>query len=165
MKLQLLTLSLLAGASQAFAPIATPTATALSTSTILAASRRDMLEQAAGSLLAGAIILTGAPASSLAEAPRPMYLSEPTEEFKANEEKAMAFKRVQLAQKKKFLDALDKLTNEKNDEAALEEDLIALRRLLVETEGLPTGIKKEDFYKQIRTKKAKGFWPTKVEIA
>ena len=77
----------------------------------------------------------------------------------------MAFKRAQLAQKKKFLDVLEKLTNEKDDEEALEADLVALRKLVIETEGLPTGIKKEDFYKQIRTKKAKGYWPTKVEIA
>jgi len=94
-----------------------------------------------------------------------MYLSEPTEEFKANEEKAMAFKRQQLAQKKKFEQILDQLMNEKNDEDALEADLMQLRKLVIETEGLPVGIKKDDFFKQVRTKKARGYWPTKVEIA
>lgn len=164
MKLQLLTFSLLAGASHAFVPIAAPTTvSSLTTSTSLAASRRKMMEQAAGSLLAGAVILTGSPAASNAEA-RPMYLTEPTDEFKANEEKAMVFKRAQLAQKKKFLDSLEKLATEKDDEEALAEDLRVLRRLIIETEGLPVGIKKDDFYKQIRTKKAKGYWPTKVEI-
>ena len=124
-----------------------------------------MMEQ--GALLAGAAILTavvGTPTASSAEG-LPMYLSEPTADFKASEEKAMAFKRKELAQKKKFVEAIEKLQNEKDDEAALEEDILALRRLVIETEGLPTGIKKDDFYKQIRSKKAKGYWPTKVEIA
>jgi len=30
---------------------------------------------------------------------------------------------------------------------------------------LPIGIKKDELFKQIRTKKARGYWPTKVEIA
>lgn len=162
MKLQLLTLSLLAGASDAFAPIGTPATASTTTTTSLEASRRDMMEQTAA-LLTGAAILTVA-TPSFAEG-LPMYLSEPTADFKASEEKAMAFKRKELAQKKKFAEAIEKLQNEKDDEAALEEDIVALRRLVIECEGLPTGIKKDDFYKQIRSKKAKGFWPTKVEIA
>ena len=166
MKLQLLTLALLACTSSAFVPISAPTTTV--TTSLQASSnnnsRRDVLEQAVGVLATGAMSLVVAPAMSLADA-RPMYLTEPTEEFKANEAKAAEFRRLQLVQKKKFLDVLDKLTNEKDDEAALEEDLITLRKLVVETQGLPAGIKKEDFYKQIRTKKARGFWPTKVEIA
>lgn len=134
------------------------------TTSLQATNRRDMLERAAGMLVGSAAVLIGSPTASLAE-PRPMYLTEPTEEFKANEAKAAEFKRQQLAQKKKFLDLLEKLTNEKDDEAALEAELIGLRKLVVETEGLPIGIKKDELFKQIRTKKARGYWPTKVEIA
>ena len=36
---------------------------------------------------------------------------------------------------------------------------------MISTEGLPLGIKKEELVKIIRAKKAKGFWPTNVEIA
>ena len=158
MKLSLLSLALFASAANAFAPVTTTTTT--STTQLQATSRRELLEQAVGFSFAA---LIASPAAALADA-RPMYLTEPTDEFKANEAKAMEFKRLQLAQKKKFLEALDKLLNEKDDEAALEADLNALRGLIVETTGLPLGIKKDDLYKQIRSKKAKGYWPTKAEI-
>ena len=72
---------------------------------------------------------------------------------------------AQIAQKKKFVDALDKLMSEKEDEKAIEADLVLLRQLIIETQGLPQGIKKDDFYKQVRTKKARGYWPTSCEIA
>lgn len=157
MRIALLILAVFASDASAFVPISAP-ATAATTSQ-LDASRRELLEQTAA-----LAVLVGSPAAALAE-PRPMYLTEPTDEFKANEAKAMEFKRQQLAQKKKFLEALDKLLNEKDDEAALESDLVDLRSLIVESTGLPLGIKKDDLYKQIRTKKAKGYWPTKAEIA
>jgi hypothetical protein len=150
-----MTLALVASTANAFVPVSiNPQST-----TQLQASRRAILEQAAG-----LAILIGSPAVALADS-RPMYLTEPTEEFKANEAKAAEFKRQQLALKKKFLEALDKLLNEKDDEEALETDLNALRLLIVEGTGLPLGIKKDDLFKQIRTKKSRGYWPTRAEIA
>jgi 5'-deoxynucleotidase YfbR-like HD superfamily hydrolase len=94
-----------------------------------------------------------------------MYLTEPTDEFKANEAKAMEFKRQQLQIKKEFSTVLEKLLAEPNDEGALVSDLKALKALIAKTGGLPLGIKKDELYKVIRSKKAKGFWPTNVEIA
>lgn len=162
MKFYLLAVTLLASATNAFILTSNTEST-----TCLAAtsSRREALQKAAGLVAAGggAAFVLGLEVAK-AE-PRPMYLTEPTAEFKANEQKAAEFKREQLTQKKKFNELLDKLTNEPDDADALENDLINLRRLVVETRGLPAGIKKEDMYKIIRTKKAGGFWPTKVEIA
>jgi hypothetical protein len=123
-------------------------------------SRRDML----GTGMATMIGLVSIPMAVSAE-PRPMYLTEPTDEFKANEAKAMEFKRQQLAIKKDFNTALDKLLAETNDADALENDLKTLKGLVAKTGGLPLGIKKEELIKIIRSKKAKGFWPTPVEIA
>jgi hypothetical protein len=94
-----------------------------------------------------------------------MYLTEPTDEFKASEAKAMEFKRQQLAIKKEFATVLDKFLAEPNDGVALENDLKTLKALVAKTGGLPLGIKKDELYKIIRSKKAKGFWPTPVEIA
>ena len=87
------------------------------------------------------------------------------DEFKANEAKAMEFKRQQLAVKKEFNIALDKFLSEANDEDSLVKDLNELQKLVVRAAGLPLGIKKEELFKIIRSKKAKGFWPTPVEIA
>lgn len=94
-----------------------------------------------------------------------MYLTEPTDEFKQNEAKAAEFKRQQLIAKKEFVAALDKLTSESNDADALVKDLKEIQALVAKTGGLPLGIKKEEVYKMIRSKKAKGFWPTPVEVA
>ena len=126
--------------------------------TSLSASRRNFLEAA------GAAAFFVGPMAALAE-PRPMYLTEPTDEFKQNEAKAAEFKRQQLIAKKEFLAALDKLTTESNDADALVKDLKDIQALVAKTGGLPLGIKKEEMYKMIRSKKAKGFWPTPVEVA
>jgi len=131
MKLTLLALPLLASSASAFVPAAGTSSS--STTSLQATNRRDMLERAAGLLAGSAVVLVGGPTASFADS-RPMYLTEPTEEFKANEAKAAEFRRQQLAQKKKFLDLLEKLTNEKDDEDALEAELIGLRKLVVETE-------------------------------
>jgi hypothetical protein len=160
MKFQTLTLALLAASASGFAPVSTSSSRKAATTTSLDASRRQMLEGLLG-IAAGTVL---SPIAANAES-RPMYLTDPTEEFKANEAKAAEFKRVQLVQKKKFADAIDKVLNEKDDEAALESDMKALRVLVIETQGLPVGIKKDDLYKQIRSKKAKGYWPTSAEIA
>lgn len=137
--------------------------TALAKTTSLSAtiSRRDIL---VGAGLLGIATITAAPYSANAEA-RPMYLTEPTDEFKANEAKSMEFKRQQLAIKKEFSTVLEKLLAEPNDGDALENDLKTLKALVAKTGGLPLGIKKDELFKIIRSKKAKGFWPTPVEIA
>lgn len=127
-------------------------------STVLSASRREILSAAA---LAVAVL----PEVASAAATRPTYLTEPTDEFKENEAKATAFKRQQLLIKKEFSAALDRFIVEPNDEDALIKDLLELKSLVARTGGLPLGIKKDELFKIIRSKKAKGFWPTPVEIA
>lgn len=148
---------LAAQGASAFAPSNTKSAT-----TALSASRRSVLESAFSAALAVGVVAL--PQQASAE-PRPMYLSEPTDEFKANEAKAMEFKRQQLAIKKDFVQALEQFLNEPNDEAAIVKDLNTLQGLVAKTGGLPLGIKKDELFKQIRSKKGKGFWPTNCEIA
>lgn len=77
----------------------------------------------------------------------------------------MEFRKKQLISKGEFVKVLARLTTESSTEEQLVTDLKDLRSLVVQTEGLPLGIKKEELYKVIRSKKAKGFWPTDVEIA
>ncbi len=77
----------------------------------------------------------------------------------------MEFRKKQLAAKGEFVKVLARLTGESSTEEQLITDLKELKQLVIQTEGLPLGIKKEDMYKVIRSKKAKGFWPTDVEIA
>jgi hypothetical protein len=100
-----------------------------------------------------------------AHAARPEYLTEPTDEFKESERQRDEFRRKQLVIKKKFNTVLDRLTFESQSEQELIADLKELRSLVIDTEGLPLGIKKDELIKIIRAKKAKGFWPTNVEIA
>lgn len=100
-----------------------------------------------------------------ARQPRPEYLTEPTDEFKESERQRDEFRRKQLVIKKKFNTVLDRLTFESQSEQELIADLKELRSLVIDTEGLPLGIKKDELIKIIRAKKAKGFWPTNVEIA
>ncbi len=40
-----------------------------------------------------------------------------------------------------------------------------MQSLVITTEGMPLGVKKDEMVKIIRAKKAKGFWPTDVEYA
>jgi len=77
----------------------------------------------------------------------------------------MEFRKKQLAAKGEFVKLLARLTTESKTEEELVTDLQDLRTLVLITEGLPIGIKKDEMYKVIRSKKAKGFWPTNVEIA
>lgn len=121
--------------------------------------RRQVLQQ--GAMVSSFLLSTAVPA--LAE--RPTYLTEPTEEFKESERQRAEFRKQQLVVKQKFVTVLDRLTNESKTEEQLEADLKELKALVKDTGGLPLGIRKEDLIKQIRTEKAKGFWPTNVEIA
>ena len=93
------------------------------------------------------------------------YLTEPTDEFKESEKQRMEFRKAQLELKGEFVKVLARLTTDSKTEEELVNDLKELRALVVRTGGLPQGIKKEDMYKIVRGKKAKGFWPTDVEIA
>jgi len=93
------------------------------------------------------------------------YLTEPTDEFKESERQRMEFRKKQLQFKAAFVEVLARLTGESKTEEELIADLKELKSLVTATGGLPLGIKKEDMYKVIRSKKAKGFWPTDVEIA
>ena len=151
----------------AFAPSYTgssvPKGTALSaikdeTETTQSATRRTMLTT---SLVATLTTLSSPSISSAFET----YLTEPTEEFKESEKQRMEFRKKQLAQKAEFVKVLARLTGESSTEEQLVNDLSELKGLVITTGGLPLGIKKEDMYKVIRSKKAKGFWPTNVEIA
>jgi hypothetical protein len=151
-------LSLTAASGFAPQPTSSKTSSSSSSSSALDATRRDVFQSAA---LMGIFLI---PQVASAEA-RPMYLTEPTAEFKANEEKAMAFKRAQLLIKKEFQDVLGRLMAEGDDADALEKDMKAIQAAVAKNGGLPLGIKKEELFKTIRSKKAKGFWPTKVEVA
>jgi hypothetical protein len=140
-----------------------PTASSASTrtsETALLGTRREMLESVAPAVFFGLMM----PSQAGAE-PRPTYLTEPTDEFKQNEAKAMEFKRQQLILKKEFVAAIDKLAGESNNEEALVADIKQIQGLVKKSGGLPLGIKKEELFKSIRTKKAKGYWPTAVEVA
>jgi len=136
-----------------------------SNSLAAATSRRDMLATALATITTSstmAIILSTPTSSALAI---DTYLTEPTEEFKESERQRLEFRKKQLALKAEFVKVLARLTTESSTEDQLVTDLKELKGLVVQTGGLPLGIKKEDMYKIIRTKKAKGFWPTNVEIA
>lgn len=97
--------------------------------------------------------------------PRPTWLTEPTEEFRANEIKATEFKRAQLQAKANFIAALEKLETDPNDEDLLAKDLDQMRYMVRSGGGLPLGVTKEELIKRVRRRKAKRFWPTTVEIA
>lgn len=96
---------------------------------------------------------------------RPMYLVEPTAEFKENEIKALEFKRANLKIKKSFTDAIIKITDDPNDGNVLASDLDRVTKLVKVNKGLPEGITKDDIIKICRRRKSKKFWPTDVEIA
>jgi hypothetical protein len=132
-------------------------------------SRRALLGSMTRSAAMGALVVIGI-SSSIVLPPPPAYaidtyLTEPTEEFKESERQRMEFRKVQLGLKADFVGILARLTTESSTESELIKDLVDLRELVIRTGGLPLGIKKEDMYKVIRSKKAKGYWPTNVEIA
>ena len=155
--------SLMSHAVVAFAPPRAPQCTARTTTTALTeTSRRDWWSQASVSLLGFSMLLPHVAAHA---EPRPAYLTEPTEEFKANEAKAAEFRNQQRAIRERFNVVIDRLSTVSQTEEELIQDLKELTDYVYRTGGLPTGIKKEDLFKTIRRKKAAGFWPTNVEIA
>mmetsp|Transcript_5786 Transcript_5786/g.7269 ORF Transcript_5786/g.7269 Transcript_5786/m.7269 type:complete len:203 (-) Transcript_5786:260-868(-) len=123
-------------------------------------TRRNTLLQLP--FLASALVL---PTAGHAREPIPTYLEEPTEEFKESERQRMEFRRKQLALKAEFNVVFERFTNQSKTEEELRADVEQLRDLVIKTGGMPLGIKKDDLVKIIRAKKAKGFWPTSVEIS
>lgn len=128
--------------------------------TALEATRRDHLVSLLG-IGASSLLF---PLGALAE--RPAYLTDPTDEFKANEAKAAEFNKQQRAIKAKFNSILERFTTQSKTVEAYIVDLNELTEFVYRNGGLPTGIKKDDLYKTIRTKKAAASsWPTDVEVA
>lgn len=127
------------------------------------ASRRDVISSVlsgASGAAAAALFPVGNRANAI-----DTYLTEPTEEFKESERLRMEFRKKQLVLKGEFVKVIARLTTESMTEEELIRDLQELKALVIKTGGLPLGIKKDELYKVIRSKKAKGFWPTDVEIA
>jgi hypothetical protein len=175
MKLQIATITLLAAASSCDAfTISTGITTSSSRTSSLQMSkndntnRRDAISTLFSGIAASATVtatLLPQVAQAARREPLPEYLTEPTDEFKESERQRDEFRRQQLAVKREFNTVLDRLTFESKSEEELINDLKELRYLVIKTEGLPLGIKKDEMVKIIRAKKAKGFWPTNVEIA
>jgi len=172
MKLQIATVFSLFASTQAFTT--SPSFAAKTTSTTsLAASESDSnsnlsRRQAFASILATTLTLSSAIAAPALAAPRqPMaeYLTEPTDDFKESERQRDEFRRAQLVQKRKFTSVLDRFTFESKTPETFVVDLKELQNLVIETEGMPAGIKKDELVKIIRAKKAKGLWPTEVEYS
>jgi len=160
MKIQATLFVSLVASSSAFTAAPSPTFTT-STSLQATVSRRDSF----AAILSTAALVASSPAALAAREPRPEYLTEPTEAFKESERQRDEFRRNQLIIKKKFNLVLDRLTFESKTEAEIIADLKELQSLVITTEGMPLGVKKDEMVKIIRAKKAKGFWPTDVEYA
>ena len=159
MKIQATLFVSLVASSSAFNTAPSPTFTT-STSLQATVSRRDSF----ATILSTAALVASSPAA-LAREPTQEYLTEPTEAFKESERQRDEFRRNQLIIKKKFNLVLDRLTFESKTEEEIIADLKELKALVITTEGMPLGVKKDEMVKIIRAKKAKGFWPTDVEYA
>merc|ERR1712071_460774 len=93
------------------------------------------------------------------------YLTDPTDDFKESERQRMEFRQKQFKLKGEMQAVLDKIVSEDNNPDALRKDLEALQDVVAKIGGMPLGIKKEDLVKQVRSRKAKGPWPTECEYA
>ncbi len=112
----------------------------------------------------GSVFLMGGQAAS-AKPPPQTYLTEPTDEFKESERQRMEFRQKQFKLKGEMQAVLDRIVIEDNNPEALKKDLEALQDVVVKIGGMPLGIKKDDLVKQVRSRKAKGPWPTECEYA
>ncbi len=167
MKLSIIstTVAAILGSTQAFSTSLPKACTTPATTQLFMSSSETNRRQVISKLISGITLTVAATPAFARREPLPEYLTEPTDEFKESERQRDEFRRKQLAIKRKFNTVLDRLTFESKTEEELVNDLKELRYLVIETEGLPLGIKKEEMIKIIRAKKAKGFWPTNVEIA
>jgi hypothetical protein len=170
MKIQVASIAfLLPSASNAFSS-SHPSFTARSSSSsslCMSNNNSNNRREVISTILSGiTIAATAAPQAAFARRePLPEYLTEPTDEFKESERQRDEFRRKQLTIKREFNTILDRLTFESKTEQEIITDLKELKSLVTATGGLPLGIKKDEMIKIIRAKKAKGFWPTDVEIA
>ena len=168
MKIQIAAILSLSGSTMAFTTA--PSASKFTT-TLSATNGDDMnvecsRRQSFATILSTAVAFgAAAPALAVSREPRAEYLTEPTEAFKESEKQRDEFRRAQLALKKKFNIVLERFTVESKTEEAFVVDLKELKELVITTEGLPSGIKKDELVKIIRAKKSKGYWPTDVEYA
>lgn len=96
---------------------------------------------------------------------RPTYLTEPTDEFKQNESLSADFKRQALQKKAEFIKLLETIETAGNDEVVLSTTLDNMTRFVRANGGLPLGVSKEEVIKVCRRRKAKKYWPTKVEVS
>lgn len=112
----------------------------------------------------GSVFLMGAQTASAGPPPQ-TYLTEPTDDFKESERQRMEFRQKQFKLKGEMQAVLDKIVSEDNNPDALRKDLEALQDVVAKIGGMPLGIKKEDLVKQVRSRKAKGPWPTECEYA
>jgi hypothetical protein len=145
--------------------VSTPNRNVVKLSMVKEASETNISRRNALPLIFSAVATTAIATPVFAREPRAEYLTEPTDDFKESERQRDEFRRSQLTIKRNFNLVLDRLTFESKSEEELKADLVELRQLVTSTGGLPLGIKKEELVKIIRAKKAKGFWPTPVEVA
>ena len=117
--------------------------------------------------LGGAILLNGGMVAP-ANAAKAEYLPEPTPEFKALQEKTMAFEKAAYEQKKIWLGRFKELEAAKT-EAELVKGLDGLTAFVLEYRGLPVGVKKQQVVSDIRKLKRAGkenkTWTKEVEIS
>lgn len=156
-----LSLSIILAVGTAFSPAPQPRH---AVTQLEASSRREWIQTSLGVVGSSTLVVLASAQAASAD-PRQVWLTEPTEDFKANEAKAMEFKRGQLAIKAEFNKVLERFTSDSKTEDQLVTDLSDLRMLVKKTGGLPLGVKKEELVKIIRRKKAAGFWPVPVEYA
>ena len=128
-------------------------------------NRRQAFSRVAATFLTTGVLSTIVSPQVAVAGSRPEYLTEPTDEFKESERQRAEFRAVQLQIKKKFVDNLERITKTAKTEDELRIALEDLKNLITESAGLPLGIKKDDIVKQVRSRKAQGFWPTSVEYA
>ena len=167
MKLQIATILSCLASSAAFSTSPTFSSNKATSAVLLAAESNSNLSrrQTFASILGTTLALSSAIAAPVqaAREPQAEYLTEPTEAFKESERQRDEFRRQQLGQKRKFTTVLDRFTFESKTPESFVDDLKELRSLVIQTEGMPAGIKKDELVKIIRAKKAKGLWPTDVE--
>lgn len=103
------------------------------------------------------------------------YLTEPTSEFKLEENKVLEYQAVRSQIRKQWDTILSSLMSRDRAED-IEADLQALTKLLRDLQDIPIGVKKTDLVKTIRGKKfdptstkrkkaVMSYWTTPVEMA
>jgi len=117
---------------------------------------------------AGSIMSTKKGGGGYYDEPEQAYLSEPTEEFKEAEKQRAAYREKTAAFRKIWDPEFIQFAEAKTDEVRIKQ-LKRLEYLILQNEGLPSGIRLTDFITSCRRVKAKatqtGGWKTDTEIA